>query len=229
MAMNRTLSKISLTANQLAHLCMCTYSSAERFVKHLNNAMEFYDINTPARVAMFLSQVSYDSYRFTYTEDNLGLSTRQLMALYPARFDSPEACEGYVMNPLALAELLDGGRFGNGIKNGDSWTYRPRGLRRLIGKTCYHAVQEGLGMVITESGADRVAEPQGAAWSSAWLWCSSKMNSYADTADLAGAIMEMSKDPTGDMIFPDQRIVDDRKEMWEFTRDRILLVIENMP
>jgi putative chitinase len=222
--MDRLLSKLAFTSAQISHLCLCTHSSAERFYKHLNHAMEYYDINTPARVAMFLSQCSYDSLRFVYTEDNLGLSTKQLMALFPARFPTTASCEGYALNPKALAEYLYAGKYGNDAP-GDAWLYRPRGLRRIIGKTCYHAAQDGLGMVLTEAGADRVAEPQEAAWTAAWYWCASKLNECADKLDLAEAIKRMSNDPANGATYVNEAF-DDRAEMWEYAQGQILAVIE---
>lgn len=198
--MNRLLTDIALTADHLAHICLCTHSIAERCIKHLNHAMKYYDINTPARVAMFLSQMSYESHRFSYTEDNLGLSTKQLMLLYPVRFPTAASCEGYALNPKALAEYMYSGKFGN-TKEGDAWLYRPRGFYKLIGKDCYQAAQDALGMAITGVGAERVADPEGAAWTSAWYWFAHKMNTYADNLDLKGVVLKLAEGPNTGAVY----------------------------
>lgn len=223
--MDRQLTDIAFTASELAHVCLCTCSNAARFVKHFNHAMKYYDINTPARIAMFLSQISFDSFRFANVEDNMGLSTKQLMMLFPGRFPTVASTEGYSLNPKALAGTLFGKKYGNKTLE-DTWVYRPRGFRRLIGKDSYQAAQDALGMSLTGMDAERVAEPDGACWTSAWYWCAAKLNNYADNQDLKGLVIAMAEGPTTGMRLPDLAL-DDRNEMWEYAQANILEVLEN--
>jgi hypothetical protein len=50
----------------------------------------------------------------------------------------------FVRRPEDIAEVLDGGKFGNGVGNGDAWRYRPRGLAYVRGRDGYQKVADSL-------------------------------------------------------------------------------------
>jgi len=57
----------------------------------------------------------------------------------------------YVRKPEALAEKVYGGKFGNGLGNGDAWLYRGRGLAFVIGREDYQREGRMLNMPLVDN------------------------------------------------------------------------------
>jgi putative chitinase len=208
-----------LTPKTLAMLCAATVNDAEPFVEFLNPAMRHFDINTRKRAAKFLAQISYESQRLTKTEENLSYSAKRLTQVWPSRFPTIEAATPYARNPQALAEKVYGGRMGN-RKPGDGWLYRGRGLKMLTGFNNYAAAEDGLGMLLTGDNANRVAKPEGAAWTAAWFWFSNNCNSIADGDDLALLTRTINGGLIGHEDGNDDGL-DDRVELMEYALTKI--------
>ena len=54
----------------------------EPFVEPLNEVMEFYEINTPQRISMFLAQVGHESGGFKAVSENLNYNADGLMKIF---------------------------------------------------------------------------------------------------------------------------------------------------
>lgn len=173
-----------LTAQQLAAATGATLLRASFWLPHMTAAMAKYGINTPARVAHFLAQVSVESGRLSRTEESLSYTAERLMAVWPSRFKTLQEARQYERNPKALAERVYGGRMGN-ASTGDGWKYRGRGLKQLTGKTNYMAYMLAAGIDCV-SNPDLLLQPEHAADSAAWFWSSNGCSALADRCDVAG-------------------------------------------
>lgn len=222
------LLKMHLSAQELAQICAATVPNASLYVEHLNGAMTHFGINSPTRVAMFLAQASFESQRLTHTEENLGYSSRRLMAVWPKRFPTYADAEQCAMDPKALAEKVYGGRMGNRPTGfGDGWRYRGRGLKQLTGYSNYSACDKGLASVNPIpilANPDLVAQPEGAAWSACWFWYANRCNDYADADNYLGLTKVINGGTNG---YEDGNDVglDDRVELLVYAETQI----SNMP
>lgn len=96
------------------------YDDLDKYAAFLDVGMTRFEINTPARIAAFLAQVAHESGDFMRVEENLNYSWQGLRKTWPARFASDEFAQRYHRNPERIANLVYGGRFGNGEAVGDS-------------------------------------------------------------------------------------------------------------
>ena len=58
----------------------------EPFVEPLNEVMEFYEINTPQRISMFLAQVGHESGGLRARKENLNYRAETLLTVFPKYF-----------------------------------------------------------------------------------------------------------------------------------------------
>jgi putative chitinase len=158
---------------------------AEKWFIPLEFTCEKFDINTPERLAGFLSQLSHESGGFRFTSENLNYRADTLSRVWPSRFP-PGVAESYAMQPEKIANRAYCDRMGNGDEaSGDGWKYRGRGLIQLTGKDNYasfsmDADNEAL------VNPDLVAEPELAALSAGWFWNKNGLNALADAKDVVG-------------------------------------------
>lgn len=145
-----------MDAQQLATAVNCRVSKATEWLPFLAQAMEEFEINTPARQAMFLAQIGHESGSLHYSAEIWGPTPAQ--ARYEGRKD------------LGNTEAGDGSRF------------RGRGLIQITGRTNYEATGEALGLDLLAS-PELLAQPELAARSAAWWWKNHGLNEIADTGD----------------------------------------------
>lgn len=98
-----------------------------------------YNINTPLRLAHFLSQVNHESGDMKYIEENLNYSAKRLLQVFPKHFKTLEEAKKYEYKPEKIANKIYANRMGNGgdEASGDGWRYRGRGPIQLTGKNNY--------------------------------------------------------------------------------------------
>ena len=171
-----------------------------------------YEINTPKRVAGFITQCAHESADFTRLEENLNYSEDALNRVFgryfgPGKQDAskfarkPEKIANYVYMDVFRSRS---GQMGN--KNpGDGWMFRGRGLKQLTGRWNYEKFGETVGMT-AEQAAEYVATPKGAVESACWFWDSNNLNEVADTGD----VVKLTKKINGGDIG-----LDDRKRRWD--------------
>jgi putative chitinase len=189
-----------MTPERLTLAVGCSLANALRYAPALTVAVGRYGINTPRRIAAFLGQAAVESACFTAVEEHLFYSTAMsLVAVWPQRFRIPLLGESlddmfddgmhnatfYTGAPAKLAELVYGGRLGNGpVGTGDGYKYRGRGLFQLTGREAYRAASAGLGLPLL-SEPDLLLRPGHAVNSAAWFWDNVCGNYHADRNDLA--------------------------------------------
>ncbi len=166
---------------------------ARLFSQPLALACQRFEINTPARIAAFVSQCRVETAGFTQLEELLSYRDPERIArIFRTAFDldkdrkvDPEEIEfakGFVRKPRELANRAYANRNGNGDEaSGDGWRYRGRGLKQLTGRANYTDAAEALGRPYVEQ-PDLVALPDDACLTAAWFWHTNKLNVLADSA-----------------------------------------------
>ena len=166
--------------------CVTTPEMAEKWVDAISATCVRFDINTPLRVAGFVSQIAHESNGFRATVEDLHYRASSLMAVWPSRFPNLDVANAYAMKPEKIANRAYCDRMGNGDEaSGDGWKYRGRGLIQLTGKDNYAAfAMKCDNEALTKP--DLVAETDLAAESAGWFWSTRNLNNYADEGNVEG-------------------------------------------
>jgi putative chitinase len=154
------------------------------WVRALAPAADEFDINTPARLSMWLAQCGYESTHFNVLREVMSYSTvARLRAVFPHEFPTDEAARPYVLNPAGLANFVYANRNGNGdVASGDGFMYRGGGLFELTGKANYKSVGEALGIDLLGRPKQIILEPI-AARTAGFFWKQNDLNTAADHGD----------------------------------------------
>ena len=177
----------NLTKEQLA-LLIPRNKNIDAWHKALAEILPKYQINTPARVAGFISQCAHESAEFTMLEENLNYREETLLKVFPRYFGPGKrnAAE-YAKNPEKIANYVymdefRSSKMGN-TQPGDGWRFRGRGLKQLTGRDNYTNFGKSVNMT-AEQAAEYVATEKGAIESACWFWNAKKLNEVADTGDV---------------------------------------------
>ena len=159
-------------------------ATADQWLPYLNMTMVKYDIMSPVRQAMFLSQLAHESGNFRHVVENLNYSAEALRRVFGRHFPTDAIAQEYARKPERIANRAYANRMGNGDEaSGDGWKYRGRGLIQLTGKDNYSRYD-----AYAKNGAlqnpDIVATPEFAADSAGWFWATNRLNQLADTGDV---------------------------------------------
>jgi len=143
-----------------------------------------YDINTPVRQAMFLSQIAHESGNFCHVSENLNYSVNGLRSVFGKYFPNDNLAAEYARKPEKIANRVYANRMGNAEESsGDGWKYRGRGLIQLTGKNNYTAFS-----LAADNNAllepELVSEPELAVQSAGWFWDTNGLNALADTGSV---------------------------------------------
>ena len=158
----------------------------DEYVASFNMWAVYFGIDTPKRVAAYLSQTLHESQLLKRTEENLNYSADGLLKTFPKYFKTREQAEAYARNPQKIANRVYANRMGNGNEaSGDGWRYRGRGFIQLTGKSNYQLFMKG-----DWCEKDVVKEPDLLTkfyynqLASMWYWKSRDINKYADCENL---------------------------------------------
>ena len=164
-----------------------------------------YEINTPKRVAGFLSQTANESIYYTTYKENLNYSASRLLVIFKKYFDSASAAK-YARHPEMIANRVYANRIGNGPESsGDGWKYRGRGAIQTTGRANYAECSEfiyGDKSVLLDN-PDLLSQTNGIVLSAIWYWSTRNLNSFADNKDIKG----MTKKINGGYHGLDDRIM----------------------
>jgi len=156
----------------------------DTYLPWLNMAMVRYEIDSPVRQAMFLSQIAHESGNFRFVEENLNYSVNGLRSVFGKYFANDEIAAQYARQPERIANRVYANRMGNGDEySGDGWKYRGRGLIQLTGKNNYltYTMQSNNDSLIDPQ---IVIEPEYATDSAGWFWATNGLNILADKGDV---------------------------------------------
>lgn len=159
-------------------------AALDSFVASYNQWAIPFGIDTPLRMAHYLSQVIHEANYLKSTEENLNYSAEGLLKTFPKYFNAETAKE-YARKPERIASKVYANRYGNGNEaSGDGWKYKGRGFIMLTFKSNYEAFNKS--DVCTE---DVVKKPELVAKfplnqvSSMWYWETHNLNTLADRDD----------------------------------------------
>lgn len=169
-----------LCALRLAQAIQCPTERATAWLPHLCHAMAAFDIDTPLRQAMFLTQVALASRHLTCVEENPTSTVTCLASFADDHDPRQEPAHPFEADAARLSNALYAHYLGNGdTASGDGHRFHGRGLLLLTGRARYAACGTALNLpLLTEP--DRVSEPPVAALSAAWLWHIQRLNTLAD-------------------------------------------------
>lgn len=180
---------MKITPEQLSAM-IPTNRDVEAWCEELNKAFPKYDINTPERIAGFISQCAHESRDFTALQENLNYSENALNAVF-GRYFGPgkRKASEYARNPEKIANYVymdefrsRTGALGN-TNPGDGWRFRGRGLKQLTGRNNYTRFAKDYDMT-AEEAAEWLETKEGALASALWFWSTNNLNPVADTGDV---------------------------------------------
>ena len=177
-------------------------ATAEKWTDAVVAACQEFGIDTPKRIAGFLSQCAHESGGFERLQENLNYSAEGMAGIWPKRFavmgpdgkpvkkDGKNQPNKFALalhrKPEMIANVVYSNRMGNGsIESGEGWKFRGRGLKQLTGKSNHAECGNELGVNLVDN-PDLLLEPTYAARSAAWFWQKNKCNTFADAGDIEG-------------------------------------------
>ena len=151
-------------------------------IAQIPGVMTKFKIDTALKLAHFLAQCGHESDGFKIMNENLNYGAKGLLTTFPKYFNA-ETAALYERKPEKIANIVYGGRMGNGDKTtGDGWKFHGRGFIQLTGHDNYKAFSAAI-------GEDCVAHPDLIATkyplaSAAWFFtrCLPKCTDASDAA-----------------------------------------------
>lgn len=167
-ALNHLIPAPKVTEDMLKRL----YATiASGFAAPINKHMESYGIKTKAELCAFLANVVHESNGFKRLRENMNYSAKRLTEVWPSRFKTlayaQEIAKG---GQIRIADVVYGGRFGNGRDNGDGFAYRGGGLIHLTFKNNYQLCSIGINEPQLLTNPSLIVEPDIAVRSALWFW-----------------------------------------------------------
>jgi putative chitinase len=165
-------------------------------LEELPSVMEKFSINTPLRLAHFLSQVAHESGNFKFLKENLNYGAAGLRTTFPKYFKDDITAKQYERNQEKIANRVYASRMGNGDEaSGDGWKFRGRGYIQLTGKVNYTEFDKVVDDDIL-SNPDLVSNKY-PLLSAAWFWNSRNLNELADKGNTDLDVTNITKKVNG--------------------------------
>ena len=163
-----------------------------------------FELNTPLRLAHFLAQAGHESGGFKAVNENLNYGAKGLLGIFKKYFPTPEKAALYERKPEKIANLVYGGRMGNGPEvTGEGYKYRGRGYIQLTGKDNYTAFDAVVTENIIET-PDLVATKY-PLMSAAWFFHKNGLHKISDEGATDEVVTKVTKRVNGGTIgLPDR-------------------------
>jgi putative chitinase len=170
----------------------------------LPDTMTKFELNTPLRLAHFLAQAGHESGGFKAVNENLNYGAKGLLGIFKKYFPTPEKAALYERKPEKIANLVYGGRMGNGAEaTGEGYKFRGRGYIQLTGKDNYKAFDAIVEENLLES-PDLVATKY-PLLSAAWFFHKNGLHKIADGGATDAVVTSVTKRVNGGTIgLPDR-------------------------
>ena len=180
---------MKITPEQLSHM-IPSNNEVDEWCDELNKAFGRYEINTPQRIAGFISQCAHESRDFTRLEENLNYSEGALNRVFTRYFgEGKRNAAEYARNPEKIANYVymdeyrsKRGALGN-TQPGDGWRFRGKGMKQVTGRNNFTMFGKAFDMT-AEEAADWAETKEGALASALWFWATNNLNAIADTGDV---------------------------------------------
>jgi predicted chitinase len=154
---------------------------AGKYLADLNTLLPQHNIDTPLRVAHFLSQVLHESGRMKHTKENMNYSAEGLRITFKKYFTKAQA-QTYARKPQRIGSRAYAKRMGNGNEaSGDGYRFRGRGLIQLTGRSNYEKFSIWVGEDVV--AAPELVSDKHAVASAVFFWETRKLNDHADLDD----------------------------------------------
>lgn len=145
---------------------------AEDITDLLNEDCAKYKITSKNVFHEFVANVTQESGEFAHKRENMSYSAKRMREIWPKRFPTIQSAIPYAHNPIALANLVYGGRMGNKPGTNDGWNFRGGGFIGLTGREVYTKYSIFAGYKSVEQCAEDVRNSDKAALDSAfWFFC----------------------------------------------------------
>lgn len=196
-----------------------TAATHEAVLGYVNKFAREYQVNTPARMAHFLSQIGHES-GFQATTESLSYSAKRMHQIFgckggPKNYSAAkdDCTKGRLRDKLwtqqanyahhaeNLGDYVYADRNGNGDEaSGDGYKYRGRGLIQLTGKTNYQGFQDRHNALNPEDQQSFIDHPElvadnteYAVESAFYFWDAHGINATADS----GTVKDVTKAVNG--------------------------------
>lgn len=164
-------------------------------ILELDSVAEKFQINTPLRVAHFLSQCAHESNNFKSKVENLNYGKEALEAKFKKYFPDNLALR-YARNTVKIGSRIYANRMGNGDEASmEGFTFRGRGYIQLTGKNNYKAFGDSIGVDLVGS-PDKVSELY-PLLSAAWFFHSNGLHILSDRGSSDEDVMLITKRVNG--------------------------------
>jgi len=173
-------------------------------IAQLPDTMAKFELNTPLRLAHFLAQAGHESGGFKAVNENLNYGSKGLLSIFKKYFPSSEKALAYERKPEKIANLVYGGRMGNGAEaTGEGYKFRGRGYIQLTGKDNYKAFDAVVPENLLET-PDLVATKY-PLLSAAWFFHKNGLHKIADGGATDAVVTSVTKRVNGGTIgLPDR-------------------------
>jgi putative chitinase len=173
-------------------------------ITQLPDTIAKFELNTPLRLAHFLAQAGHESGGFKAVNENLNYGAKGLLGIFKKYFPTPEKAALYERKPEKIANLVYGGRMGNGPEaSGEGWKFRGRGYIQLTGKDNYKAFDAVVAEAIVDN-PDLVATKY-PLLSAAWFFHKNGLHKIADQGATDAVVTSVTKRVNGGTIgLPDR-------------------------
>lgn len=188
-------------------------------VGYINKYAREYSVNTPSRMAHFLSQIGYES-GFRATTESLNYSSKRMRQIFGCKggarnYDvAKDDCmhgrlrgklwtkeSTYTHHSKNLGSYVYANKLGNGDEaSGDGYKYRGRGLIQLTGKANYKAFQNKHNKLDPKDKQSFIKDPgllasnkKYAVESAFYFWSANHINAVADN----GTVKSVTKKVNG--------------------------------
>lgn len=171
----------------------------DKVLEQIPGILDKFELNTPLRLAHFLSQCGHESGGFRLTKENINYSAKGLLGLFKKYFPTEAKAKQYERKPEKIANLIYGGRMGNGPESsGDGYKFCGRGYIQLTGRDNYTAFTKSI-------GEDCVANPELVATkyalaSAAWFFHKNGLHKLADLGATDEVVTKVTKRVNGGTI-----------------------------
>ncbi|ENV14772.1 hypothetical protein F965_00118 [Acinetobacter schindleri NIPH 900] len=158
---------------------------APGFAQYINQHVADFNIKTKADLFAFTANVLHESEGFKKLRENMNYRAPTLYRVFKKYFPSEAAAQKAInAGVVALADIVYGGRMGNGKNNGDGFRYRGGGLIHLTGRNNYTLCSAGIGLgAALVNDPDMLTKPEYAVKAACWFWRSNACSRIANQGD----------------------------------------------
>ena len=175
----------------------------DNVIAQIPEVMEKFKIDTAVKLSHFLAQCGHESGGFKVVNENLNYGAKGLLTIFKKYFPTEEKAKLYERKPEKIANLVYGGRMGNGIEaTGEGYKFRGRGYIQLTGKANYTEFDKVVAENIVEN-PDLVATKY-PLLSAAWFFHKNCLGKCVDASD--ASVLAVTKCVNGGTIgLPDRQ------------------------